>query len=459
MSAPGAPAGPRLWRAAGVLMAGGVLAQALPLLLGPWLARLYTPAQWGAFAFFAAVAANLAVVACARYDFALPLERDDDRARALLALCARVGVCGVALAAVAGFFAAALHLRTGRPDAALLWALLPLVVAAGAGLQALGLWASRAGAFGALAVSRVLQHGGGAGAQLAIGLALAGLAVAGVGVGAWAAWGAPGLALGALAGALAAFWPLRRAAPPGGWRALHAVPSHAWRAMARAHADFPRLNAPHAFLGALQDAAALALIVGLTGEAAAGWWALALRYLKAPATLVGGSVAQALYPQLAASPQAEGLRLLRRTVGLLSLQAIALAGLLFWAGPALFRLAFGPDWAPAGELARALALYVGAHFVASPLGVVTLAWRRQGWALGMALLGQALFLGALAVGLLTGGPMAAAWAVSVAMAGFYAAYALWLVSGRLTPGGQDGENPSLRAAAADVNRGRTEPLS
>jgi len=63
------------------LLAGGVLAQALPLLLGPWLTRLYRPAEFGHYTVFAAVAANLAVVACARYEFALPLARSDAEAR------------------------------------------------------------------------------------------------------------------------------------------------------------------------------------------------------------------------------------------------------------------------------------------------------------------------------------------------------------------------------------------
>ena len=66
---PGRRAG--LLRATLTLLAGGALAQALPLLLGPLLTRLYTPEQFGRYAVFAALAANLGVVACARYEFAL----------------------------------------------------------------------------------------------------------------------------------------------------------------------------------------------------------------------------------------------------------------------------------------------------------------------------------------------------------------------------------------------------
>jgi O-antigen/teichoic acid export membrane protein len=59
-----------LVRASLTLVAGGALAQALPLLLGPLLTRLFSPADFGHYHLFAAVAANLAVVACARYEFA-----------------------------------------------------------------------------------------------------------------------------------------------------------------------------------------------------------------------------------------------------------------------------------------------------------------------------------------------------------------------------------------------------
>src|SRR5213595_390108 len=91
-----------LLRATLTLLAGGVVAQTLPLLLGPWLTRLYTPDDWGQYTAFAAVAANIAVVACARYDFALPLARDEAEARDLMALCLRVLLVVVGASAVLG---------------------------------------------------------------------------------------------------------------------------------------------------------------------------------------------------------------------------------------------------------------------------------------------------------------------------------------------------------------------
>jgi O-antigen/teichoic acid export membrane protein len=207
-----------------------------------------------------------------------------------------------------------------------------------------------------------------------------------------------------------------------------------WRSVAQRHRSFPLLNTPHAFLGALQDTVAVALIAGALGPAAAGAWGLALRYLKAPATLVGGAVSQALYPRLGAGGAdaghctAAGRALVQRTMLLLAALAAPLVAGLWWLGPALFVWAFGPAWAEAGALARALAVYIGLHFIASPLGVVTMAWQAQAWALRLALVGQAVFVLALAAGLAWGGLQGAGWAVSGAMLLYFGWYFLRLAT-------------------------------
>ena len=397
-------------RAILTLLAGGALAQALPLLLGPWLTRLYRPEDFGSYHLFAAVAANLAVVACARYEFALPLAQQEVEATALRSLCLRLLALATGITAL-GAVAWALW-------AAVVWPLwLPAAVGVLGWLSLATLNATRAQRFRRVAAARVLQYGGGALLQGLAGLwqlGLMGLIVA------------PTVA--ALAAAAALGW-------PGPARAVRAQ----WLAAARAHRSFPLLNTPHAFLGALQDTLAIALIAGSLGPAAAGAWGLALRYLKAPATLVGGAVSQVLYPRLAAVAGAQpgctaaGRALVLRTMLLLALLASPLVAALWWLGPPLFTWAFGPDWAPAGGLARALALYIGLHFIASPLGVVTLAWQAQAWALKLALLGQLLFVAALGLGLHWGGLQGAGWAVSGVMTAYFGWYFSRLATWPLGP--------------------------
>ena len=159
-----------LTRATLTLLGGSALAQALPLLLGPWLARLYTPVEWGQFSLVWSVAANLAVVGCARYEFALALETDEPTAARLMALCLRVWLAVLGAAVLVG---AAWMLWADLPLAAAL----PLAVAASSLSQWMAQWAARGGAFSALAAGRFVQWGGAAVAQVGAGLL------------AWGVWG------------------------------------------------------------------------------------------------------------------------------------------------------------------------------------------------------------------------------------------------------------------------------
>jgi len=409
-----------LLRAVLTLVAGGALAQALPLLLGPWLTRLYTPEQFGVYHLFAAVSANLAVVACARYEFALPLVGDAIDAAALRALCLRV-LAGVTLASALG---AAVWLAWSAHG----WtAWLPVAVAVLGWLSLATLWATRAQAYRALAVARVVQYGGAS-------LAQAGAALLGAGV--------QGLIVAPIAAAAAAAavlrMPLQNEARPATGR---------WRELARRFRDFPLLNTPHAFMGALQDTVSIGMIAAWQGPMAAGFWGLSLRYLKAPATLVGGAVSQALYPQLAAHGASvdhdadahaplrvtrEGRAAVRRVMAGLAALAAPLVLLLWAFAPWAFERLFGAQWRGAGELARTLGLYIGVHFVAAPLAVVTLAWGAQAWALRLALVGQAAFVAALAAGLKLDGLAGAGWGVSIAMTLYFGYYFVRLATWPLT---------------------------
>ena len=401
-----------LLRATVTLLMGGALAQLVPLLLGPVLARLFTPQAFGVFTTFSTVAATVAVVACGRYEFALPMARDEDEAAVLLALCVRIGLLVLVLSVP---LAALLNMTGHLP---LPW-LLPLAVAAAGALQLLIMWSNRAQRFRALAISRVLQYGGAALLQVALGVALWGAARQPAG--AEAAWA---LVIAPVISGVLAMLVLVQPAPAGGWRALLPARAHpgmqqAMRQVAVKFRDFPLLNTPHAFLGALQDALAVAMLVAFSGHAAAGFWGLGLRYLKAPATLVGSAVSQALYPRLAGAQPADAQRAVRQIMALLGAVALGLMLVLMVAGPWLFRLVFGAAWQEAGELARALAPYIAVHFVAAPLAVVTMAWKAQRWALLLSIVGQIVFLIALMLGLKFGGLIGGGWAVSGAMSVYF----------------------------------------
>ena len=421
------------------LVAGGAIAQALPLLLGPWLSRLYTPQQFGQYNLFAAVAANVAVVACARYEFALPLLGDASEAAALRALCLRV-LAGVTLASAVG--AAAWFAWSSQGWTA--W--LPVAVAVLGWLSLATLWATRAQAYRALAIARVVQYGGAALAQV-------GAALLGAGV--------PGLIAAPIAAAAAAAallrLPLREVDPATALRSAQDDESSSscaksqdprrWRTLARRFKDFRcstprtrswarcRIRPPSRWSppGRAPSPPASGASRCATSRRPRRWWAArsrrrSIRNWRRTAPPVDHD-ADADAPLRVTR---EGRAAVRRVMAGLAAIAAPLVLLLWAFAPWAFEALFGPHWRGAGELARALGLYIGVHFVAAPLAVVTLAWGAQAWALRLALVGQVAFVAALAAGLKLGGLPGAGWAVSIAMTLYFGYYFLRLATWPLT---------------------------
>lgn len=415
------------------LAAASAISQALPMAMAPLLTRTFGAEVLGQWAWFAAIVASLAVVANARYEYAIPLPRRRGEAGLLLALSLALALAATGVTALLAWGLAALPggALSGR------WAqvgwlqdyALPLALAVGLlGLQqGLALWNNRHGRFAAIAQARVGQQVVMALAQLAA--VAAGWLTAAALVGAqllslllpplWLWWRGQAVRLRVARTAVAA---KRR------WRRVRAL---AWR-----YRQFPLVNSPHAFVNGLQEAFALSLIAAYAGLAAAGWYAVMVRLVKAPATLVGGALSEALLSRLAEDWR-EGRSLqptLARAMRGLLLPAIGGAALLALVGPTLFGWALGADWAPAGEYARWMAPYVAAHFVCAPLTVAPMVTQRQTGALAFSLVGNALYALALAAMLASGRPVTEALgAVSIVMPLYFAAYLAWLYRGAVPP--------------------------
>ena len=84
------------FRAAAALTTGSALAQLLPMLASPLLARLYTPGELGAYALFVSTLNLTGQLACLKYDLALIVAPGEGQASGLLrlslSLCAGVSL-------------------------------------------------------------------------------------------------------------------------------------------------------------------------------------------------------------------------------------------------------------------------------------------------------------------------------------------------------------------------------
>ncbi|MGC3984425.1 MAG: oligosaccharide flippase family protein [Pseudorhodoferax sp.] len=415
------------------LAAASAISQALPMAMAPLLTRAFGAEVLGQWAWFAAIVASFAVVANARYEYAIPLPRRRGEAGLLLVLSLALALVATLATALLAWALAALPggALSGRWAQAGWLQDYALALALAVGLlglqQGLALWNNRHGRFAPIAQARVGQQVVMALAQLAA--VAAGWLTAAALVGAqllslllpplWLWWRGQAVRLRAARTAAAA----RRR-----WRRMRAL---AWR-----YRQFPLVNSPHAFINGLQEAIALSLIAAYAGLAAAGWYAVMVRLVKAPASLVGGALSEALLSRLAEDWR-EGRSLqptLARAMRGLLLPAVAGAVLLALVGPALFGWALGDDWAAAGEYARWFAPYVAAHFVCAPLTVAPMVTQRQTGALAFSLVGNALYALALAAMLASGRPVTEALGVvSVVMPLYFAAYLAWLYRGAVPP--------------------------
>jgi O-antigen/teichoic acid export membrane protein len=340
------------------LMGGTALAQAVPMLAAPVLTRLYSPSDFGALALFTAVAAVGGVVACARYELAIVLPDDEADVRALaflsIGLAATIACLLQVFMLVASPWAAE---QMGNPSIAPWLLLVPIVVFLIGLFNTLNYVITRSAGFPLLARARVAQALSGSGSQVGLGTV----------------WASPGgLIVGnALSASVAVGALVRRARDQGYGRrpSLQRV-----RAVARRYSDFPK----YSIVSALAQTSSLLLVsVVLTRFYSAevlGEYALVLRVLGLPLTLIAGTVGQVYFQQASAALRESGsiLEIFHRTLRALTVAALVSSALAFFLLPTVFGVVFSSEWRGAGTLARNLLPGFTMQFIVAPLTMTNL---------------------------------------------------------------------------------------
>jgi O-antigen/teichoic acid export membrane protein len=324
------------------MLVGFALAQALPLLASPLLARLFSPEAFGLQALFLSVSSVVLVLATLRLDLAEVLAASRREALDILSL-GGLQTLGIALLTVvtAALLAPQLANMTGHEGShAWVWAIAPMIVALSAVQLASGLltWLKRFGPVSQAQVANQVSY-----LAIALGLGL---------------WASPveGLVFARLGGQLVAAigltWLLRsfmselrfppRADRPGLWARCK---------------PFLVFNTPYSLVGVIGREVPVFAFSAVAASAAAGFYGLARTLLWAPASLLAASLSQVFYREAAehrGTPRLEALvfRMLLATTGA---TAPVFAVLAIW-GDVGFSLVFGKQWVAAGHYAMVLAL-------------------------------------------------------------------------------------------------------
>ena len=367
-------------------MTGTAFAQALPIAVSPILTRLYSPEEFGRFALYLAVAMIASVLVTGRYELAILLPRQDKDALhiAALAMALSIVISAILLLVVILF---------AQPIAAMLGdsALAPWLYWVPASTLLLGLyqslnyWTNRKAQYKRMAISRTVQSGSAALAQVGTG---------------YAGSNAIGLMCGQITGQILTTGVLARLIWQEENSQIRTINPLRCMALAKKYINFPKyLIIAHGFNTASGQMPVL-LLSSLFNTAAAGFFTLTQRVMAAPMSLIAKALGDVFRQEASQSYARQGQckAIYQRTFKrLFFIAALPFAGFFFLA-PTLFAWVFGSEWRVAGEYAQILTPMAFLQFITSPLSSMYIIAEKQKidllWQIGLlALVLASFFLG------------------------------------------------------------------
>lgn len=355
-----------------ILVATGTAgAQAITLAFSPIITRLYGPEAFGLLGTFTATLAIATPIAALTYPIAIVLPKKDDDARGIaklslllaLTISLIVGIVFIfgehAIAGLLGIEAIAAYLL-----------LIPLAMFSDTLRQIMQQWLIRKKQF---KIS----------ARIAITQSLL-LNSAKTGVGFVHPAGAALIVLATLGHALYAtqLWlGTRRWTEPKHHihRPTERLPK--LESLAYKHRDFPFYRAPQVTINAVSQSLPVLMLAGFFGPATAGFYTLSRSVMAAPADLLGNSIGNVFFAQIAEAVNAgrdPKPYLYKATFSAFAIALIPFSIIMVWGGP-IFSFVFGNQWHTAGQYAQWIALWMLFSLSARPVIATIPVVNMQGW--------------------------------------------------------------------------------
>lgn len=341
----------RFFRNVTTLATGTTVSQFIPVLFSPILTRIYTPAEFGIYAIYAASVIFLSTVATGRYELAILIPEEKEEANQLLNLALLVCFLSCVMVGLLVFFAALgvkIYLYKGVPD----WMLFtPFGGAALGGYQVLILWFNRLGDYKAISYMRISQ------ALLIVSFSL----VFGV-----LDYSKYGLIFSHVFGYFLVFF--------GGVaiKKINLMPARSpssLSSVARKYIKFPRYLAFAHGMNRLSAQMPVYVLGTYFGTAAAGYYGLMDKSVSSPTSVISGSIANVFRKDASEEIRKHGkcTSSYKKTVFILAaICFLPFLVLYFWGGP-IFSFVFGPQWEVAGQYASIMVVFFFCRFSLSPV--------------------------------------------------------------------------------------------
>ncbi len=347
------------------LFSGNLLAQVIPFIVGPILTRLFTPEDFGLFALYMSVFSIIGILATGRYELAIILPKEENKAWNLVALSISLSVIFSSMTFFGMLiFGTDLASLLGNDKVKDYLFLVPLAVFLVGLYQSLHYYLNRIRKFKTMSLVRVIQSGFTNIISLFLG---------------WKALGALGLIIGSLFGQLIACFYLVRKVLDLKKEASPQITPAAMIAMGKRYQDFLKFDSVASVANVASHQVIHILFNSLFSSVVAGHFFLVQKMLGTPLFLLAGSVLDVFKERAAKEYKEVGhaKETFLSTLKKLFLLSSAPSIILFFFGKPIFALVFGVNWAVAGEYAQLLSPMLFFRFMANPLSFMLIIGEQQ----------------------------------------------------------------------------------
>jgi O-antigen/teichoic acid export membrane protein len=346
------------------LIAGSAMAQLISFAVTPVLTRLYGPDEFGTLSVFTAVVGLLAVFVTGKYSEAIILENNECDAANLFSLSVFIAISFSIVMGLAAYICIdkikGLHELSKIKD----WiGILILMTFLNGVYQAGSSWMNRSESYRLITNCKLIQ-------ALAVSLVAACMAIADFYGG--LIWGE---LLGVLCVILYILYKLES-----DLKNIHKHISFArMKLLAVRHMVFPTVNLAHSLTDVLQLSGVVFLISINYGDSALGCYALAMKIMRAPISMIASSAAQVLYIRLINEfNTGYSMRpVLNKFIITTGIVLLPIYLIIMFFGALLFQSFFGNEWMQAGEYAQILSPWMGLSVISSIMSCLPLIVREQ----------------------------------------------------------------------------------
>ena len=361
------------------LLKGSVLGQLIPLIISPFITRLYTPKELGLLAIFSSISVILGSVVNGRYEQALVLVKTEKEANHLTILSLFISlVVSLLLFLLFIFFTPHLLDFFNEPDLAFWIYLIPIVVFSIGAYNTLNYYGLRKKNFKKIAYSEIYRSTSFAAIQLSFPLVKSGLF---------------GLMIGKIISSLIAPFYL--------WKfskfEIGKVNSSLLLILAKRFIDFPKYTNFSILLNNLSVNSINLLIPVLYSTSLLGLYSLMYKVLAAPFVFLGNTINQVFLEDAVRQKNELGqaYKLTKRMVIQLALVSVIFFGTAYFIVEDFFAFVFGEDWRMSGVYAKYLIPFFVFKFIASPLTSIHTAFEKQKLSFTLQLIMFVLSMGSL----------------------------------------------------------------